>query len=64
MGSGVHADCANFSEYVQKNMKLYELNNDVKMSNNSAANFIRGEVFLNSIDLALPFTHYFLFFYS
>ncbi len=43
-GSGVAADNAAFSEYVQKNLKLYELNNDVKLSSNAAANFIRGEV--------------------
>eukprot|EP01038_Epipyxis_sp_PR26KG_P006942 gene6942-9496_t len=44
VGSGVAADCANFNEYIAKNMKLYELNNDVKLSNHSAANYIRGEL--------------------
>ena len=43
-GSGTAADTANFTEYIQKNLKLYELNNDVKLSNQSAANFIRKEV--------------------
>jgi 20S proteasome alpha/beta subunit len=43
--SGVPADSSNFNEYVQKNLKLYELNNDVKLSTHNAANFIRKEVF-------------------
>jgi 20S proteasome alpha/beta subunit len=45
-GSGVAADTSAFSEYVQKNLKLYELNNDVKLNSHGAANFIRGEVSL------------------
>lgn len=44
VGAGVPADSANFSEYIQKNMKLYELNNDVQLSTSAAANFVRGEV--------------------
>jgi 20S proteasome subunit beta 4 len=44
-GSGVAADNVNFAEYVQKNLKLYELNNDVKLDTHGAANFTRGEVF-------------------
>jgi 20S proteasome subunit beta 4 len=44
VGSGNPADTSNFSEYVQKNMKLYELNNDLTLSCHAAANFIRGEV--------------------
>ena len=43
-GSGVAADTKNFSEYVQKNLKLYQLNNDIKLNTHAAANFIRGEV--------------------
>lgn len=43
-GSGTAADTSAFSEYVQKNLKLYELNNDVKLNVPGAANFIRGEV--------------------
>ncbi len=43
-GAGVPADAINFNEYVQKNMKLYELNNDLSMTTKSAANFIRREV--------------------
>lgn len=42
--SGVAADGVNFGEYIQKNLKLYELNNDVKLSTSAAAHFIRGEV--------------------
>jgi 20S proteasome alpha/beta subunit len=42
--SGVAADNLNFGEYISKNMKLYELNNDVKMSPTATANYIRGEV--------------------
>jgi len=44
--SGVSADNLNFGEYIQKNMKLYELNNDVKLSTKAAANYIRGEVWI------------------
>eukprot|EP01033_Poteriospumella_lacustris_P003021 gene3021-2211_t len=42
--SGVAADNLNFGEYISKNMKLYELNNDVKMSPTATANYIRGEL--------------------
>lgn len=42
--SGTPADSSNLMEYIQKNMKLYELNNDALLSAHSAANFIRGEV--------------------
>ena len=45
VGSGVAADNSNFTEYIQKNMKLYELNNDLKLDTHSAANFIRKEVY-------------------
>jgi 20S proteasome subunit beta 4 len=44
VGSGVYADSVNFNEYIQKNMKLYELNNDLQLSTHAAAHFIRGEV--------------------
>ncbi|KAJ1409973.1 nucleophile aminohydrolase [Ochromonadaceae sp. CCMP2298] len=44
VGAGVPADCATFNEYVQKNLKLYELNNDIKLSTRGAANYIRGEL--------------------
>jgi len=43
-GSGVAADTVNFTEFIQKNLKLYELNNDLKLDTHAAANFIRKEV--------------------
>jgi 20S proteasome alpha/beta subunit len=43
-GSGTAADTSAFSEFIQKNLKLYELNNDVKLNTHAAANFTRGEV--------------------
>jgi len=43
-GAGTPADTSAFTEYVQKNMKLYELNNDLKMSTHGAANFVRDQV--------------------
>lgn len=54
VGAGVPADCANFNEYIQKNLKLYELNNDSVLSTHGAANYIRGEV----DDINLDFTAY------
>lgn len=42
--AGPTADCSNFSEYVQKNMTLYELNNNMRLSTWATANFIRGEL--------------------
>ena len=44
VGSGNHADTTNFTNYVQKNLKLYELNNDLKLSTCAAANFVRNVV--------------------
>ena len=44
VGNGQICDTANFSEYIQKNMKLYELNNDVALTTHSTANFIRREL--------------------
>ncbi len=43
---GPQSDCVSFTEYVSKNMALYELNNDVKLTTKAAATFIRGEVCL------------------
>lgn len=40
--SGPNADFVNFSEYVAKNMALYEITNDMKLSTNAQANFCRG----------------------
>jgi len=44
VGAGVAADSTNFTEYIQKNLKLYELNNDLKLGTKATANYIRGEV--------------------
>lgn len=41
---GPQSDCVNFSEYIAKNIALYQLNNDVKLSTKAAATFVRGEV--------------------
>lgn len=43
-GAGTPADTSAFTEYVQKNLKLYELNNDLSLSTHGAANFVRGQV--------------------
>ena len=43
-GSGVQADTSNFTEYIQKNMKLYALRNDIQLGTHAAANFIRNEL--------------------
>jgi 20S proteasome alpha/beta subunit len=43
-GAGTPADATTFNEYIQKNLKLYELNNDIKLNTRSAAHFIRKEV--------------------
>lgn len=42
--SGVAADSKTFSEYIQKNLKLYELDNDVSLGCPATASYIRGEV--------------------
>mmetsp|Transcript_15200 Transcript_15200/g.22868 ORF Transcript_15200/g.22868 Transcript_15200/m.22868 type:complete len:193 (-) Transcript_15200:120-698(-) len=44
VGSGTPADTVNFNEFIQKNMKLYELNNDLQLTTHAAANFTRGEL--------------------
>jgi 20S proteasome subunit beta 4 len=44
VGNGAACDTTNFTEYIQKNLKLYELNNDMKLTTHSAANFIRKEL--------------------
>jgi 20S proteasome subunit beta 4 len=44
VGAGVAADNAAFSEYVSKNLKLYELNNHVKLDTAAAGSFIRNEL--------------------
>lgn len=64
--SGVAADNMNFGEYLQKNLKLYELNNDVKLSTSAAANYIRGEVsfFLPNLTFKRKLCHNFFLFSS
>eukprot|EP00567_Pseudictyota_dubia_P002522 CAMPEP_0197464562 /NCGR_PEP_ID=MMETSP1175-20131217/64085_1 /TAXON_ID=1003142 /ORGANISM="Triceratium dubium, Strain CCMP147" /LENGTH=201 /DNA_ID=CAMNT_0043000543 /DNA_START=120 /DNA_END=725 /DNA_ORIENTATION=- len=43
--AGPNADLVNFTEYVAKNLKLYELSNDgMKLSTHAQANFARGEL--------------------
>jgi len=44
VGNGEACDSVNFTEYIQKNMKLYELNNDVALNTEATANFIRREL--------------------
>jgi 20S proteasome alpha/beta subunit len=44
VGNGAACDSVNFTEYVQKNMKLYELNNDIGLNTLSTAHFIRKEL--------------------
>jgi len=44
VGAGVPADSAHFNEYIQRNLTLYELNNDIKLRTHGAANYIRSEV--------------------
>mmetsp|Transcript_18621 Transcript_18621/g.18714 ORF Transcript_18621/g.18714 Transcript_18621/m.18714 type:complete len:193 (+) Transcript_18621:166-744(+) len=43
-GAGPQADCSNFSEFIQKNFKLYELNNDLKLDTQASAAYIRNEL--------------------
>lgn len=43
--SGPNSDLVNFSEYISKNLALYELSNDgLKLSTHAQANFCRGEL--------------------
>mmetsp|Transcript_22597 Transcript_22597/g.66877 ORF Transcript_22597/g.66877 Transcript_22597/m.66877 type:complete len:202 (-) Transcript_22597:139-744(-) len=43
--AGPNADVVNFTEYIAKNLKLYELSNDgMKLSTHAQANFARGEL--------------------
>jgi 20S proteasome subunit beta 4 len=44
VGAGTPADSSAFNEYISKNMKLYELNNDVKLGTQATANYIRNEL--------------------
>ena len=42
--SGVGADNVAFTEYIQKNVALYEINNGLALSTKATGNFIRGEL--------------------
>jgi 20S proteasome subunit beta 4 len=37
-------DSAQFSEYIQKNLKLYQLKTGTQLSTHAASNFVRGEL--------------------
>ena len=38
--SGPQCDTSNFAEYIEKNMTLYELNNDMKLSTHATGWFV------------------------
>jgi hypothetical protein len=40
----LQADCNIFGEYIQKNLALYELNNELRLTSAAAANFVRREL--------------------
>eukprot|EP00613_Pedinella_sp_CCMP2098_P006000 CAMPEP_0171612020 /NCGR_PEP_ID=MMETSP0990-20121206/10962_1 /TAXON_ID=483369 /ORGANISM="non described non described, Strain CCMP2098" /LENGTH=186 /DNA_ID=CAMNT_0012175673 /DNA_START=157 /DNA_END=717 /DNA_ORIENTATION=+ len=42
--SGPQCDTANFAEYIEKNMALYELNNDLALTTHATANFMRRQL--------------------
>ena len=42
--AGAQADTVCFTEYVQKNMALYEISNGLKLSTPAAASFVRNEL--------------------
>lgn len=44
VGNGPQSDRVEFFEYIQKNVKLYELRNGVSMDGPGTANFMRGEL--------------------
>lgn len=44
LGAGPQSDRVEFSEYIQKNLKLYELRNGVRLDGSAAANYVRGEL--------------------
>jgi len=43
-GSGPVGDRVQFSEYIQKNIKLYQFRNNVPLSTHAAANYMRSEL--------------------
>jgi 20S proteasome subunit beta 4 len=42
--AGPQADCNMFGEYIEKNLALYELNNDMPLNTHAAASFVRREL--------------------
>lgn len=44
VGTGPQADRVGFGEYIQKNMKLYELRNGVTLNGSATAHYVRGEL--------------------
>ncbi|KAF0687481.1 Aste57867_20790 [Aphanomyces stellatus] len=44
VGSGPQSDRVEFCEYIQKNLKLYQLTNGVTLNGHAAANFVRNEL--------------------
>ena len=51
----VAADKPNFSEYIQKNMKLYGVENDLRLSCHSAESYVKGEVIIEMYDIMCMF---------
>ena len=48
--SGDAGDMSNYAEYIQKNLKLYEMVHGYKLTPNAAANFSRKVCVLNSMN--------------
>lgn len=44
VATGPQSDRVGFGEYIQKNMKLYELRNGVSLNGPATANYVRGEL--------------------
>lgn len=44
VGNGPQSDRVEFFEYIQKNVKLYELRNGVSLDGPATANYMRGEL--------------------
>ena len=42
--SGPKGDCVYFGEYIQANMKLYELRNGMKLSTHAASSYTRNQL--------------------
>lgn len=44
VATGPQSDRVGFGEYIQKNLKLYELRNGVSLNGPATANYVRGEL--------------------